>query len=95
MEQIMSSVAASPAAVIKRPGWAAVAAAAWVLAGCGGGSTAATDPAPTQDVDNGLVYIGLTDAEGDFASYTVDVLSIALERANGTCRTKPESISRN
>jgi len=84
MKQIMSSAAESPAAVINRPGWAAVAAAAWVLAGCGGGSTTATDPAPTQDVDNGLVYIGLTDAEGDFASYTVDVLSIALERANGT-----------
>ena len=32
---------------------------------------------------DGEVVIGLTDAEGDFASYTVDVLSLTLTRANG------------
>lgn len=31
----------------------------------------------------GEVVIGLTDAEGDFASYTVDVLSLTLTKANG------------
>jgi hypothetical protein len=29
------------------------------------------------------VVIALTDAEGDFASYTVDVLSLTLTTANG------------
>jgi hypothetical protein len=33
--------------------------------------------------DNGEVIIGLTDAEGDNASYTVDVLSLTLTKANG------------
>lgn len=33
---------------------------------------------------DGELIIGLTDAEGDFASYTVDVLSLKLTRANGT-----------
>lgn len=32
---------------------------------------------------DGEVVIGLTDAEGDFASYTVDVLSLTLTKANG------------
>ena len=33
--------------------------------------------------DTGQVLIGLTDADGDFLSYTVDVLSLTLENANG------------
>lgn len=33
---------------------------------------------------SGEVVIGLTDAEGDFASYTVDVQSLTLTRADGT-----------
>jgi hypothetical protein len=32
---------------------------------------------------DGEVVIGLTDAEGDFASYSVDVLSLTLTKANG------------
>jgi len=32
---------------------------------------------------NGEVIIGLTDAEGDHATYTVDVLSLTLTKANG------------
>jgi len=32
----------------------------------------------------GEVVIGLTDAKGDFLSYTVDVLSLSLTKANGT-----------
>ncbi len=62
--------------------------AAW-LAGCsGGGSDPTAGPASaTCDAGGsncGTVLVSVTDAEGDFASYTVDVLSIQLERANGT-----------
>jgi hypothetical protein len=50
------------------------------LVGCGGGSSeTATD---TQD-GGGEVVVSLTDAPGDFACYTVDVLSLTLTRANG------------
>ncbi len=49
-----------------------------ILSACGGGGSG--DSA----ADSGDVIIGLTDAEGDFASYTVDVLSLTLTRANGT-----------
>lgn len=48
---------------------------ALLLSACGGGSDSASD--------NGEVVIGLTDAEGDFVNYEVDVLSIKLTRANG------------
>jgi hypothetical protein len=47
-----------------------------LLAGCGSGGTDST-------ADSGEVVIGLTDAEGDFHSYTVDVLSLTLTKANG------------
>jgi hypothetical protein len=49
------------------------------LFGCGSGST----DAAAQAGDTGEIVIGLTDAEGDFLSYTVDVLSITLTRSNG------------
>jgi hypothetical protein len=35
------------------------------------------------DSGSGEVVIGLTDAEGDFATYTVDVVSLKLTKANG------------
>ena len=35
------------------------------------------------EADTGEIVIGLTDAEGDFVSYTVDVLSLTLTKANG------------
>jgi len=38
---------------------------------------------PTTFGECGTVMIGLTDADGDFLSYTVDVLSLLLERADG------------
>ena len=34
--------------------------------------------------ENGEVTISLTDAEGDFTNYTVDVVSLSLTKANGT-----------
>ena len=52
------------------------------LAGCGGGSGDGANAAPTGT--DGTVLIGLTDAEGDFLHYTVDVVSLTLEKANGS-----------
>ncbi|HEC29819.1 MAG TPA: DUF4382 domain-containing protein [Gammaproteobacteria bacterium] len=46
-----------------------------LLVACGGGGGSASG--------SGDVQIGLTDARGDFASYTVDVLSLTLTRQNG------------
>ena len=65
-----------------------------ILTACGGGAsnssgpnpntTASCDPANAATFDEcGTVLIGITDAEGDFLNYTVDVLSLTLETANG------------
>ncbi len=47
------------------------------LAGCG------TDDNPPADEATAELAIGLTDAPGDFATYTVDVKSITLTKASG------------
>jgi hypothetical protein len=49
-----------------------------LLAGCGGGSSSDTD---TQE--SGELVIGLTDAPGDFSSYTVNLVSLTLTKQNG------------
>ncbi len=51
---------------------------AFNLAGCGGGGGSASEEG------DGQVLVTLTDAEGDFVTYTVDVLSVKLTHANGT-----------
>jgi hypothetical protein len=66
----------------------AAAALLLTLAGCGGGgdgvSSAVTPPSTGCDSSScGTVLIGLTDADGDFTSYTVDVVSLTLKKANG------------
>ncbi len=69
----------------------ALLAAALVIAGCGGGSQtttnetlAACDPGDATTLDEcGTLLVGLTDADGDFLNYTVDVTSLTLETANG------------
>ena len=63
------------------------------LAACGGGAgtttddglvTAVCDPSdPSTFAECGTVMIALTDADGDFLNYTVDVLSLKLETADG------------
>lgn len=70
--------------------WAPFAALLLAVAGCGGGSTdsgggAGTTPPPTGcDASScSAVYVGLTDADGDFLSYSVDVVSLTLKKANG------------
>ena len=46
------------------------------LYGCGGGGASDT-------ASQGEITVSLTDAPGDFATYTVDVLSLTLTKANG------------
>ena len=63
-----------------------------VLTACGGGggmggSPAASSPPPPAagcGSDCNTVFVALTDADGDFLSYTVDVVSLKLKRPNGT-----------
>ncbi len=55
----------------------------WLLGGCGG-SGGVPIAATGAGADTGEVLITLTDAEGDFVTYTIDVASITLEKANGT-----------
>ena len=55
------------------------------LAACGGGGGAVTSSTP-QGCDStscASMYLGLTDADGDFLTYTVDVVSLSLKKANG------------
>ncbi len=53
--------------------------------GTGTGSTAtACDPAdPSTSGQCGELLVAVTDADGDFVSYAVDVLSVSLDRPNG------------
>jgi hypothetical protein len=53
-----------------------------VVSGCGGGSSTSNTP-PVNSNDTGTVLIAVTDAEGDFIRYSVDVLSINLTHADG------------
>ena len=46
------------------------------LAACGGGSGSTSS-------DTGTVFVGLTDADGDFITYTVDVTALTFTRADG------------
>lgn len=52
------------------------------LSACGGGGGGTTGGVTKEET--GKAFIALTDAKGDFASYTVDVVSLTLTRANGT-----------
>ena len=50
----------------------------------GGGGSSLSNTSPTAaSADNGEITIALTDAEGDFESYVVDVDYLRLRRANG------------
>jgi len=75
-------------------GRAALLLTALVFAGCGGGASSTSTPDPVATAvcnpddqstfdECGTVLIGITDADGDFLNYTVDVLSLTLETANG------------
>ncbi|MCH9004253.1 MAG: hypothetical protein IH838_03085 [Proteobacteria bacterium] len=71
------------------------------LAACGGGTNAVNDPVANAACDPndsatfaecGTVMVALTDADGNFLNYTVDVLSLRLETAGGrTVETLPRT----
>jgi hypothetical protein len=68
----------------------ALAALILTLTACGGGGDLADGggssppPAGCDSSSCGLAYVAMMDAAGDFISYTVDVVSLNLERANGS-----------
>jgi hypothetical protein len=66
---------------------APIAIALLALSACGGGGPANQAPAPIQGCDAatcGTLLLGLTDADGEFLSYSVDVVSLSLRKADGT-----------
>jgi len=74
--------------------WITMLLAAVILAACGGGAgssenpdsvaAGSCDPADASTIaECGTVMVALTDADGDFLNYTVDVTSLKLETANG------------
>ncbi|MES9970621.1 MAG: DUF4382 domain-containing protein [Candidatus Thiodiazotropha sp.] len=50
-----------------------------LMTGCGGGGSSTE----ADSGESGKLVIGLTDAPGDFSSYTVDVISLTLTKMNG------------
>ena len=80
---------------------------ALILTACGGGAgtSANNDPGPTATCDPndpatfdecGTVLVAFTDADGDFLNYTVDVLSLTLETADGrTVQVMPNKTRTN
>ncbi|MBN2242970.1 MAG: DUF4382 domain-containing protein [Acidobacteria bacterium] len=60
-----------------------LAALALAISGCASGGGTSTGAPPVSGVEEGDIVISLTDAAGDFSSYTVDVLSLNLTKANG------------
>jgi len=54
-----------------------------LLIGCGGGSASNSDESIANE-DSGQLMISLTDAEGDFLSYIVEVSNISLTHRNGS-----------
>ncbi|SMF05465.1 protein of unknown function [Alteromonadaceae bacterium Bs31] len=64
-----------------------------LLAGCGGGTGTSSDPvlqndspavSDTASLEKGELLISITDAEGDFLSYSVDLTAINLVHRNGS-----------
>jgi hypothetical protein len=67
------------------------AAVALLVTACGGGGAGFGDdggtappPSGCSDTTCGTAFISLTDADGDFDSYTVDVVSLSLKKADGS-----------
>ena len=79
--------------IVRRALAGAMACLALTVAGCGGSgmstgvASGGTTPPTGQSCDAsscGLAYVGLMDADGDFDSYSVDVVSLTLKKANGS-----------
>lgn len=56
---------------------------ALVACGGGGSTSASNPPVSTACTDCSTAFVTITDADGDFLSYSVDVVSLTLTRANG------------
>lgn len=71
----------------RRGALAAALVAALSLGACGGSSDGDDDggnaPPPPGGVDSGTLMIGITDADGDFLRYAVEIEQITLERDDG------------
>ncbi len=66
---------------------APLAAAALALTACGGGGGSTPPPVASPNCTAqtcGTLLVGLTDADGDFLSYSVDVVALTLRKADGT-----------
>jgi hypothetical protein len=70
-------------------GWSFLAVVATMLTACSGGggsdeaASAAAAPPLGSCADCGTLLVAVTDADGDFVSYSVDVVSVTLRRPNG------------
>jgi hypothetical protein len=83
--------------------WVALTVVALSLAGCGdGASTTANNDVPvaaecipsdpSTAAECGILLLGMTDTDGEFMSYSVDVMSLTLEKADGaTVQVLPNS----
>jgi hypothetical protein len=58
--------------------------AAVFLAACGGSGGSTTATPPPAGSSTGTLLVSVTDADGDFVSYSVDVLSVTLRRLGGS-----------
>ena len=104
-----STTSCLPGSIRSQSFWAWVALTVIVLAitGCGGGAgttannqpraAVACDPAdPSTFGECGTLLLGMTDADGEFVNYSVDVMSLTLEKANGAIvQALPNSIRIN
>jgi len=67
---------------------APIAIALLTLAACGGGGGGDTQPPVANQACSaatcGTLFVGLTDTDGDFLNYSVDVVSLSLRKADGT-----------
>jgi hypothetical protein len=67
--------------------WAVLVILGFLSGGCGGGGGAGSSVSVTAlnaPEDQGTIAIAITDAEGDYDSYTVDVTSVVLQRSDGS-----------
>lgn len=82
--------------------WVALTVVVLAVTACSGGADTVTKDLPSAAqcspgdpstfAECGTLYVGLTDADGDFLNYSVDVLSLTLQQANGAIvETMPNS----
>jgi hypothetical protein len=78
-----ASANGKPSTTLQRLRLGLIAFAAALAAACGSGDST-EGPQGSSCGDCGTALLTMTDAEGDFLSYTVDITSLQLKKANGT-----------